>query len=532
MKKLLFGLLIAMLLVGAAFADDDNLLSNGGFETVNESGMPDDWYTVSYNDAATNTLFEITDEQAHSGTYSAKIVNANLNDARFITYVNVEPESLYRVSGYIMVKEMDDTGNGANFALESIYAVSESVFDTDDEWKYIEWYGETDTGQTEIALGVRVGGYSSESKGTAYFDDIKVEKVNSVPDNVYADLWFALDYGDDTTSINNGTEESAEKSTGLFVMLGLLFAAFTAFFTRHMLTDNEQKLGQKQGTIGLFALLMMAAFALRLILAATVSGYDVDISCFSAWSQRMASVGPLNFYSSDYFCDYPPGYMALLWPIGQLISSMGNANSAAALLLIKTIPILCDMLTAMLLFSFAKKRISLKTASFIGLFFAFNPAVLVTGSAWGQVDSLLSLLLVITAIQASEKKWRIALPVYVMAILVKPQALLFAPIALVWLLASIVLDTSDERKQQYRELWQGAVLALTAAIIVILPFHIKQEDPLWLFKLYGETLSSYNYAVLNTANLAFLLGGNWVTTECRDQRIYQNTERVGACSTG
>ena len=70
-----------------------------------------------------------------------------------------------------------------------------------------------------------------------------------------------------------------------------------------------------------FVLGMMAAFSLRLILGAFVKGYDVDIGCFSAWSLRMASEGPIGFYTDGYFCDYPPGYMLLLWPVGAIISA-------------------------------------------------------------------------------------------------------------------------------------------------------------------------------------------------------------------
>lgn len=509
MKKLLFGLLIAFFLLGSACAEGENLLSNGGFENVNASGMPDDWYTVAYTDAAGITQFTITDERAHSGAYSAKIVNTDLNDARFVTYIRVEPESVYRVSGYILVTEMGDTGGGANFALENLYAVSDSVFTTDGEWKYVEWYGETDTGQTSVELGVRVGGYSSESKGTAYFDDITVEKVQSVPDNVYPTLWFHTQSAGDSLQSDALAEEDSQKSTGLFIVLGLLFIGFSAYGARLLPENGATRNGKPQAVVGVFALLLMAAFALRLVLAGSVSGYGVDIGCFSAWSQRMAAVGPLNFYTPDYFCDYPPGYMLLLWPVGQMISAIGNSSSAGVLILIKIIPILCDMQTAILLFSFAKKRMSIKAAAFIGLFFAFNPAVLVTGSAWGQVDSLLSLALAAAAISAAEKKWRVALPVYVLAILIKPQALLFAPVALVWLAASFLFDTKDGRKPQWKQLWQGAVLAVIAAAAVVLPFQIKQADSLWLVKLYRQTLSSYNYAVLNTANLAYLLGGNW-----------------------
>ena len=82
MKKLLFLVIVALLLFGVACADGENLLKNGGFETVNAAGMPTGWYTVAYNSEAGQTLFEITDEIAHSGIYSAKIVNISLNDAR------------------------------------------------------------------------------------------------------------------------------------------------------------------------------------------------------------------------------------------------------------------------------------------------------------------------------------------------------------------------------------------------------------------------------------------------------------------
>ena len=511
MKKLLFGFLIAFLLLGTAWADGDNLLQNGGFEDISASGLPDGWYTVSYRDADSNTLFEITDEEAHSGTHSAKIVNANLNDARYVTLVNVEPESMYRVSGYILVKGMEDVGNGANFALESIYSASESVFDTDGQWQYVEWYGETDSNQAQIELGVRVGGFGAESKGTAYFDDIKVEKVQTLPDKQYANLWYTLDTGSGSSSgtATADTNKAPGKSTGWFIALGLLFAGLTALGARQLLPEEPLRPASGQRTTLLFGLGLTLALILRLLLGALVAGYDVDIGCFSAWSLRMASEGPIGFYTGDYFCDYPPGYMLMLWPVGKIIAATGYSSSPGILLLIKIIPILCDMAVAVLLFAFARKRLSGKAAAFLGLFFAFNPAVLVTGAAWGQVDSLLALLLVITAVTAMERNWRVSLPVFLLAILVKPQALLFVPVGLVWLLASVIFADIKVRKEQYRQLWQGGLIAVAAALAVIVPFQLRQENFLWLISRYQETLSSYNFAVLNTANLMFLLGGNW-----------------------
>ena len=61
-----------------------------------------------------------------------------------------------------------------------------------------------------------------------------------------------------------------------------------------------------------------------------------DIGCFEAWSERMAQVGPLNFYAEGYFCDYPPGYMLLLAPVALLRSLFGIAyDSTAHIVLLK-----------------------------------------------------------------------------------------------------------------------------------------------------------------------------------------------------
>jgi hypothetical protein len=258
-----------------------------------------------------------------------------------------------------------------------------------------------------------------------------------------------------------------------------------------------------------FILAMAAALAVRIVLGANVAGYQVDMNCFAAWSLRMAGSGPVGFYAADYFCDYPPGYMLLLWPVGLLIRAVGYADSPGVRLLIKAMPILFDMITATALFAYAKKRIPVKAAVFVALLFALNPAVLINGAAWGQADTVLSLLLFFTAVTAMERNWRAALPLYVVAVLVKPQALLFAPVGGVWLIVSLVTAGRKGRKPQWKGLWQGLAIALGCAAAIVVPFSIGQDNPLWLFDRYRDTLSSYNYASLNTANLMYLLGGNW-----------------------
>ena len=514
MKKLLSGLLVLLTLlslsIGCAAAEDTNLVVNGGFEKVNPSGEPDGWYTSAYRTQEGYTRFEVTSGKAHSGAYSAKITNANTNDARYVYSLAVKPESMYKFSGYILVDSMGDFGNGANLAIEDVYSFSETVFDTQGQWKYVEWYGETGEGQTEVLLDVRVGGYGAESQGIAYFDDVSVEEVATLPTGMIASLWYTVDDGSAAAAQSDeAASTTPQKSMLLFVLLAAAFVLLTAIGARGLLGEEPLEKPKSNAALFLFAVAMVAAFLMRLFLGGQVLGYSVDMNCFSAWSLRMASVGPTGFYSPDVFCDYPPGYMLLLWPIGLLIKAIGYAESPEIRLIVKAIPILCDMVTAMVLFNYAKKRIHVKAAVFVALLFALNPAAMVNGAAWGQVDTLLSLLLLFAAITAMEKKWRVALPLFVVSTLMKPQALLFAPVGGIWLILSMIFTNKEDRHRQWTGIWQGLLIALGCAAVIVVPFWIGQSDPLWLYTLYQKTLSSYDYATLNTANLMYLLNGNW-----------------------
>ena len=85
----------------------------------------------------------------------------------------------------------------------------------------------------------------------------------------------------------------------------------------------------------LFAVLLAAGFCLQLGIAACTEGYPYDQSCFLSWALRMADLGPAGFYSAGYFCDYPPGYLYVLWGIGKLMQLLhiGHETAMARVLL-------------------------------------------------------------------------------------------------------------------------------------------------------------------------------------------------------
>lgn len=499
-----FCLALTLMMCVTAAAGEANLLANGGFETVDASGNPEGWYPVAYRTQEGYSRIAVTSEKAHSGQYSAVVENASANDARYTCTVSVEPSSLYRLSAYVLVESMEDTGNGANLGIEDIYSYSDCLFDTDGQWQYLEWYGETGEDQHELTFGVRVGGYGAESTGKAYFDDVVLEKVDSLPTGVFASIWY------DTQSYvsydTQTSQQTGQKSTALFVALGLIFG-FAYLLARPLLERG----GANRRAACAFVCLMAVALVVRIVLAVQVPGYSVDINCFTAWSLRMAERGPAGFYAEDYFCDYPPGYMLLLWPVGLLLSAVKGAG--ASLLVVKSLPILCDMAGAFVLFAFGRKRLGDAAAALVASLYAFSPAVLVNGAAWGQADSVLALLLMLTCLAAIRRDWRAAFPLFAAAVLVKPQAILFAPVGGIWLLVSLLeKQERADRTRQWKSAGLGLGLAALVAVAIIVPFSVRQS-PGWLIRLYAETLSSYAYATLNTANLYYLIGANWTGLE-------------------
>lgn len=479
------------------FAETNNLLPNPGFEKTAGENQPADWYATAYRNQAGYSRMALTGEKAYSGQYSVVVENASSNDARFTCTVKVKPERMYRLSGYVLVESMEDVGNGANFGVEGIYASSEGLFDTNGQWKYMEWYGETGPDQSEVTIGVRVGGYSAESVGKAYFDDLSMVEVDELPSGVIASLWYDAYAGYQPEQPKE--EASSEKQTALFVALAAAFAVI-CFLCQPVLEKHSSRVAALA-----FGAVMLAALILRLVLGATIPGYNVDISCFTAWSLRMADLGPAGFYAPDYFCDYPPGAMLLLWPVGWLLKAV--SSSGAMLLAVKSLPILCDLLGGWVLYRYARKHVSTAVAAALAALYLINPAALVNGAAWGQMDSVLALLMLLTAFAAMERRWKIAVPLFAVSALVKPQALLFAPIGGIWLVFELLLD-KENRRRVLLDALIGLGIAATAALLIVVPFSIHQEWN-WLFSLYGETLGSYAYATLNTANLYYLIGANW-----------------------
>ena len=498
----LLTLFIAMLMLftWTAFAEEDetNLLYNGGFEYLDEDGMPDGWYTDAYVRQEGYTTYGMTGD-AHGGENAAMVNNIGMNDARFAQSVSVKPETLYRLSGWIMADNIGDSGRGANLSIEDVYVFSESVFHTEGGWQYVELYGETGEDQYDVTVFARVGGYSGESQGRAFFDDLSLVEVQSVPGDGVATRWFKRTVT--PAVVEEAEDEDAAPFWPWLLVLSAVYGLAALCMVQTLQLDRRE-LVEKNRVPAFFLVGMLAAVAVRLICTA-VEGYQVDVNCFLAWGGMMASDGPANFYRPERFCDYTPGYLYVLGMNG-LVSRLFSSRWAQVLVY-KTVPMLCDMIMAGLVYRLGREeKLNRNQAGLAGLLVAFNPAIIINSAAWCQMDSVLALGLMLVAWLAIRRRWTLALPVYVVCILVKPQALMLGFLGL----AAIVMAWIRFREDR-QAIWKGVLWSVIAAAVIVLPFSWKQDDFLWLFNLYGSTLASYPYATVNTANLYYLLGGNW-----------------------
>ena len=519
MRRLLPILLSLLLLLSSpALAEGAELLVNGSVSEVSAAGYPTGWVQDMWFTEAGVSLLSVEGGGVEGSCL--RVENVSVNDARWAQVVEVEPNTLYRFSAMVRAEGIGESGYGANLSIGGINVYSQMVFDTDGEWVELSLTGRTGPEQTQLAVFARIGGYGDDNlnTGVAWFDDLSLVEMDDseAGDAVYN---FYVETTDSGWGETEASEEAPPRYTETLLLAMFGYALVVIAFARKARSPRAAEKKRRMWALGG---ILLAAFVVRLIVAAKIRGYHTDIDCFESWSERMASVGPLNFYAEGYFCDYPPVYMLLLAPVAILRGLFGIAfDSSAHIVLLKLLPIFCDLLGAMVVYRFSEKRLGQRAALLLSAFYAFNPAVLVDSAAWGQIDSVLTLLLVVCALRMAEGGYISSLAAFALAVLVKPQALLFAPVGLAALIVRVVgrfRDPAVEERRAARELWlalAGLVVAFAILWGVALPFSAQSGlSPIeWLWaKLFGAT-QGYRYMTVNTLNLYVILGQNWLRLE-------------------
>ncbi|MGO4345977.1 phospholipid carrier-dependent glycosyltransferase [Paenibacillus sp. MCAF9] len=486
-------LLLTLLWPAAVSNAASNLLNNAGFENVTE-GAPSDWTHDAYLKEEQITSYSIDSTEAHTGTYSAVLENKQANHSRWTQAIKVKPKTTYKFSGYVKTEQVGLDATGALFFVEGVAVTYPEVKDTNGKWAYIEFYAKTGQDQKSITFSASLGGYGSINTGKAYFDDVSVEKVSKAPSG--AEVFSLV-----PTETSQGTEVSTSGGSVLpLILFGALFTLFFALIYKKLFRDRSW-LDEKQHlhkTILVFVFL--GALILRLWIAVSSSGYANDIALFMAWADQAAKQGLSGFYHSGMFVDYPPGYIYILYVLGLIKDMLSlDSGSNAAMLLFKLPAILADLAAAYFIVQIGKKKAGYSIALGLALLFLFNPAIIVDSAAWGQVDSIFALALVMAIHGLVENKIERASVLFAVAALIKPQAFIFMPVLLLWFVY----------RKDWKKISVSAFYGFTTFILLALPFFWGNSGLSGLIKLYSGTLSSYPYATLNAFNFYALSDANW-----------------------
>ena len=271
------------------------------------------------------------------------------------------------------------------------------------------------------------------------------------------------------------------------LLIALVVYAFTEYM-RPVVRDPQSGL-----TVTLLVLAVLAA--VKLAVMPYCPGFGPDVGDYQAWASQISTFGPAQTYQKGFFLDYPPGYLYGLWVVGIIAHAIG-ATGDFYRVVIESPAIVADFVLALLVYAFVR-RSSRRDMAFIAmLMVALNPPLLFDTVVWGQSDSVMTYVTLLSIVAILGEQYEIGWGLAAIAVLVKPQGLMMLPVLGVWTMLETRFAT-----------WLRSGIALIAVFIIgIAPFQIGQQWN-WIINLYTSTAAYYHETSVNAFNLMALLGG-------------------------
>ena len=172
--------------------------------------------------------------------------------------------------------------------------------------------------------------------------------------------------------------------------------------------------------------LLAAGLWIRLAVLDTTGHYG-DALVNGRWADNMARWGSWDFYRHDGAIY--PALLYAYWPIGVLLDGAAQARA------VKGLSIPFDLAIGVVLYLATQRFVGPVRALVAPTIYLFNPAVLLAGPVWGQVDAAGTLVYLLALLALAGRRFALAGACAVLALLVKPQfGLVLFPVAVVSIL--------------------------------------------------------------------------------------------------
>lgn len=226
-----------------------------------------------------------------------------------------------------------------------------------------------------------------------------------------------------------------------------------------------------------------------------LKGYSQDLGYWQDWVRQLSTSGYDGFNGN-----YPPLYVHWLYIVGKFYTLSGIPLEHNDFLKFLTqIPVtIFHCLLVLLVFSQLRRfNASRSFIHTIMLLTALNPAILVNGPIWGQVDLIPAVMVFAAMLLAVDQRWSyLSIPVFALALLTKFQMIAFAPV-----FGFLFFRNTSKHLI-------GILLAIVLGAIVFLPSILAGHFWQAFKQAYVDTLGQYPMTTFNAANIWILLTGN------------------------
>lgn len=240
-------------------------------------------------------------------------------------------------------------------------------------------------------------------------------------------------------------------------------------------------------------ILILIGTVLRVWLT-VLPGFKIDVEAWFAWALRLNEVGFANFYSSEVFTVFAPGYLYILSLLG-FIKNLLNIDNQLFFQIVKLPSIISEIILAILVYKEVKRYSNINLAYLISLAIILNPGFIFNSSIWGQTDGVLTLFLFLTIYFLEERKLPVSSFFMGLSLLIKPQAIAIIPIFVIFLMRNFSIKN-----------FLGLFLPASLVVLILsLPFFPK--NPLiGLSDFLLNSINEYNVTSLFAYNFWGIIG--------------------------
>ena len=259
-------------------------------------------------------------------------------------------------------------------------------------------------------------------------------------------------------------------------------------------------------------------------------GFEADVAYWKSWSLAAVDKGTMWTVTQTNY-NYPPVFVYLLWILGKIYSLFTNPHDFNAfwqntnilfLFLVKLIPIISDLIIAILLYFLGEKLTAKKVGPapdvsgvnsladlknksdlakkslplLMAALYLFNPAVILDGSIWGQVDSFGVLIFMISLVFLFLKKPFWSSLVFTLAFLLKLQNIIYIPIFFLFILLRFGKKT----------FFKSLAVSITAFFLLCFEYFLHHQGAA-IIKLMFQNADWFPYLSLNSYNLWWIVSG-------------------------